>query len=75
MTSDRLPSNEIFLTQEFMADILGVRRTSVNMVAGSFRQRNLISYSRGTIRILDREGLEAASCSCYTRIEGLHDSA
>jgi CRP-like cAMP-binding protein len=74
MISDRVPSNEIFLTQEFMADILGVRRTSVNKVASSFRQRNLISYSRGTIRILNREGLEAASCSCYTRIEGPHDS-
>ncbi len=75
MTSDRVLSKEFFLTQAFLADMLGVRRVTVTLAAGSLQRRNLISYSRGTIRILDRKGLEAASCRCYTRIEGLDDSA
>jgi PAS domain S-box-containing protein len=75
MTSDRVQSEEFFLTQAFLADMLGVRRAEVNEAAGALQQRKLISYSRGKIRILDRKGLEAASCRCYTRIEGLHDSA
>jgi CRP-like cAMP-binding protein len=69
MTSDRVRSEEFFLTQAFLADMLGVRRTTVNLTAGPLQQRKLISYSRGKIRILDRKGLEAASCRCYTRIE------
>ena len=75
MTSDRLLSKEFFLTQAFLADMLGVRRGTVNAAAGPLQQRNLISYSRGKIKILDRQGLEAASCRCYMRIEGLPDSA
>ena len=69
MTSDRVLSEEFFLTQDFLAQMLGVRRGTVNEAAGSLQQRNLISYSRGKIRILDPKGLEAASCPCYTRIE------
>jgi CRP-like cAMP-binding protein len=70
MTSDRTPSEEFFLTQEFLADMLGVLRAAVNRAAGSFRQRDLIRYRRGRVRILDRKGLEAAACRCYTKIEG-----
>jgi PAS domain S-box-containing protein len=70
MTSDRVMSDEFFLTQAFLADMLGVRRGTVNAAAGPLQQRELIRYSRGRIRILDRAGLEAASCRCYTRIEG-----
>jgi CRP-like cAMP-binding protein len=66
MTSDRVLSKEFFLTQAFLAEMLGVRRGTVNEAAGSLQHRNLISYSRGKIRILDRKGLEAASCRCYT---------
>jgi CRP-like cAMP-binding protein len=69
MTSDRVRSEEFFLTQAFLADMLGVRRTTINLTAGPLQQRNVISYSRGKIRILDRKSLEAASCRCYTRIE------
>lgn len=75
MTGDRVLSEEFFLTQDFLADMLGVLRAAVNRAAGSLQERNLISYTRGKIRILDREGLEAASCRCYTRIEGLKESA
>jgi CRP-like cAMP-binding protein len=71
MTSDRVRSAEFFLTQAFLADMLGVRRTTLNVAAGPLQQRKLISYCRGKIRILDRKRLEAASCRCYARIEAL----
>ena len=74
MTGDRVRSNEFFLTQAFPAEMLGVRRATVNEAAASLQQRDLIGYSRGTIRIIDRKGLEAASCRCYTRIGSLRDS-
>jgi CRP-like cAMP-binding protein len=67
-TSDRVPSEEFFLTQAFLAQMLGVRRGTVSEAAGSLQHRHLISYCRGKIRILDRKGLEAACCRCYTRI-------
>jgi CRP-like cAMP-binding protein len=75
MTADRVPSEEFLLTQDFLGDMLGVLRAAVNAAAGSLQQRNLISYSRGKIRILNRQGLEAAACRCYTRIEGLNSDA
>jgi CRP-like cAMP-binding protein len=68
MTSDRVLSENFFLTQDSLADSLGVRRTTINLAAGPLKRRKLISYSRGRIRILDRKGLEAASCRCYARI-------
>ena len=68
MTSDRALSAEFFLTQAFLADMLGVRRATVNEAASTLQRRNLISYCRGKIRILDRKGLEAVSCRCYTRV-------
>jgi len=71
MTRDRVGSDEFPLTQEFLADLLGVRRVGVSQAAGALQRRNLISYSRGTIRILDRKGLEAASCGCYEVIKDL----
>jgi PAS domain S-box-containing protein len=74
MTSDRVLSDEFFLTQEFLADMLGVLRAAVNRAAGSLQERKLISYRRGKIKILERKGLEAASCGCYTTIEGLNPS-
>jgi CRP-like cAMP-binding protein len=70
MTSDRAQSQEFFLTQSFLAEMLGLRRVTVTEIAGRLRHRKLVSYGRGWIRILDRPGLEAASCRCYTRIEG-----
>jgi CRP-like cAMP-binding protein len=64
-TSDRARSNEVELTQEFLSEMLGVRRTSVTEVAGKMQARGLIGYSRGNIKILDRAGLKALSCECY----------
>lgn len=65
MTQDRAHSDELYLTQEFLSHMLGVRRVGISNAATSLHQQNLISYSRGQIQILDREGLIAASCQCY----------
>ncbi|HEX2548148.1 MAG TPA: Crp/Fnr family transcriptional regulator [Ramlibacter sp.] len=64
-THDRATGDEFDLTQEFLAQMLGERRATVNQVAGSLQQRGLIRYSRGRIQVVDRDGLEQASCRCY----------
>lgn len=73
MTCDRVQSNEFRLTHEFLAYTLGVRRVGITKAAGALQQRKLISYRRGGIRILDRKGLEAASCRCYRIVKNAHD--
>jgi CRP-like cAMP-binding protein len=65
MTHDRVYAQEFTLTQEFLAQMLGVRRPSVSIAAGILARAGLISYVRGRITIVDREGLEAAACDCY----------
>lgn len=62
---DRVDRDEFRLTQEFLALMLGVHRPSVTLVAGSLAEQGCISYRRGTISILDREGLEQVACECY----------
>jgi CRP-like cAMP-binding protein len=62
---DRLDIDTIQLTQEFLADMLGVQRTTVTAVAQVLQTRGLIRYRRGVVDILDRAGLEAATCECY----------
>lgn len=65
MTHDRVGSSSFGLTQDFLALMLGVRRAGVTVAAGALQQAGLIRYSRGRIEVLDRAGLEAASCECY----------
>jgi CRP-like cAMP-binding protein len=65
MTHDRANADTFELTQEFLAVMLSVRRASVNTVSNAFQKEGLIRYSRGKITIVDRAGLEAASCECY----------
>ncbi len=69
MTRDGARSDEFYLTQEFMAYMLGVRRVGVTRAARELRARRLVSYSRGRVRILDTPGLERASCSCYAAMK------
>ena len=65
MSHDRVGADEFQLTQEFLAQMLGVRRPTVTAVAGMLQKAWLISYHRGRLTVIDRKGLEAASCECY----------
>ena len=68
MTHDRVGADEFQLTQEFLAQMLGVRRPSVTVAAGMIQRAGLIRYQRGRIRIVDRAGLEAGACECYDTV-------
>jgi len=74
MTRDRMGTDEFQLTQEFLSNMLGVRREGVNKAAGALQQQNLISYSRGNLLILDRVGLTAIACHCYGVIKAEYDT-
>ena len=65
LSLDRLVGNELVMTQELIANMLGVRREGVTEAAGKLQSAGLIKYSRGHITVLDREGLEARTCECY----------
>jgi len=65
MTDDRVLSKSLPLTQEFLGQMLGTRRSSVTVSAGILQKAGLISYTRGSVTILDRLGLEEAACDCY----------
>jgi CRP-like cAMP-binding protein len=71
MVHDRVGGKEIRLTQEFLGEMLGARRSSVNLAAGSLQRSGVIGYSRGKIYIDDRETLEAVACECYPIISKL----
>jgi CRP-like cAMP-binding protein len=69
LSLDRLPSNELIMTQVLIANMLGVRREGVTEAAGRLQQAGLIHYSRGRILVLDRQALEARSCECYAVVK------
>jgi CRP-like cAMP-binding protein len=71
MLQDRLQQGIFHITQEFLAEMLGSRRTTVTMAAGALQRIGLIEYQRGRVHILDRERLEAAACECYPVIRRL----
>jgi CRP-like cAMP-binding protein len=72
MVEDRIQSDKIDLTQEFLAQMLGSQRTTVTMVAGALQRSGLIEYKRGSVRILNRAELEAAACDCYAVTKKLY---
>jgi CRP-like cAMP-binding protein len=73
MCRDRVEKEEFTLTHEFLAEMLGVRRQTVTVIAGTLQTASLITYHRGVIRILNRKGLEDASCECYGVIKAFYD--
>lgn len=73
MTQDRAFCDELHITHEFLAYMLGVRRVGITKAAGSLQAHKLINYTRGIITVLDRGGLEAASCGCYRTDKATYD--
>jgi CRP-like cAMP-binding protein len=69
LSLDRLPDNKLAMTQELIADMLGVRREGVTDSAGRLQKLGVITYSRGMITVLDRPKLEALSCECYSVVK------
>lgn len=73
MTRDRMGSSEFRITQEFLSNMLGVRREGVNKAAGAQQERKLVTYLRGNMKIKNRKGLERAACACYQILKREYD--
>jgi hypothetical protein len=73
LSLDRLQNNELVMTQELIANMLGVRREGVTEGALKLQQGGLIRYSRGRITVLDRPGLETRTCECYAVVKKEYD--
>ena len=73
MTRDRMQSDEVELTHEYLARMLGVRRVGVTVAAGNLQRQGMIAYSRGHIAILDPARLEKAACECYAVVKARYD--
>lgn len=69
LTLDRMPTNELVMTQELISNMLGVRREGITEAAGNLQRAGLISYRRGHIAVLDRVGLERTTCECYAVVK------
>jgi len=74
MTQDRTGGASLPLTQEYMAIMTGVQRTTISAVANQLRAAGLIRFSRGNVKIIDRPGLEAAACECYGAVRAEFDA-
>ncbi|MGD0798209.1 MAG: Crp/Fnr family transcriptional regulator [Acidobacteriaceae bacterium] len=72
-SADRMESEELHLTQEFLAQMLGVQRSTVTVAAGELQRKGMIGYSRGRIHLLDRAGLVGAACECYGIVNASYD--
>jgi CRP-like cAMP-binding protein len=72
MTHDRAGKDEFLLTHESLSEVLGVRRQTVSIIAGTLQRAGLITYRRGVLWVLDWEGLEDASCECYEVLKQLY---
>jgi len=70
---DQMPGKELFVTHALIANMIGVRRESITLAAGHLQQQGFIKYTRGTITILDRKGIESACCECYQVIATEYD--
>src|SRR4029453_9354193 len=73
MTLDRIPSGQLVMTQELVANTLGVRREGITVAAGKLQEAGLIRYRRGHIAVLQRAGLELRSCECYVVVKNEFD--
>lgn len=73
MTRDRVGSDEFFLTHEFLAHMLGLRREGVTQAASALKRRGVIRYSRGKIKILNDKKLHAAACTCYQAVQSIFE--
>ncbi len=70
---DRMQTDSVNITQEFLAQMLGSRRTTVTVAAGQLQREGLIDYSRGRVRVVNRGGLEKKACECYHIVRGTYD--
>jgi CRP-like cAMP-binding protein len=68
MMQDRVGQDAFVLTQQYLSEMMGVRRATINHVLGRFKRAGLITYVRGHVQILGRAGLEAVACPCYAII-------
>jgi DNA-binding transcriptional regulator YhcF (GntR family) len=73
MNADRFDGVEIPITQEFLAQMMGVRRPSVTVATGMLTRAGFIEHRRGKVRIIDRQGLEGSSCECYEIVKREYD--
>lgn len=73
ITHDRVEGDRFFMTQEFMSTMLGVRRPGVTLAIGTLQRAGLVQHDRGSAQVLNRRGLEAASCECYGIVQRRFD--
>jgi Mn-dependent DtxR family transcriptional regulator len=73
LTHDRVGTDEFPMTHEFLSQMLGVRRASVTVTAGTLQRAGFVEFSRGRVAVVDRSGLEGAACECYGVTREVYD--